>query len=185
MKCQKCGKENIKKANYCKFCGKEFSQKEKDAAKNKGFVAKLRKFDKWYEVCTLKVITDHILVKILIILLILFPGIYSLFKNGSHLKILDTNKYNITYNNKDQEYYIYLEQNTAKDVPLSLFVPNKIKKLQINYYNSENKVLEKDKINIDKEIILKANSTEDNYYIISATNNQKEKLKIYVYNGEK
>ncbi len=181
MKCKKCHKKNRKIANYCRYCGNPFTKKEQEEANKKGIVAKIRKIEKWYEVCTLKVITENIFVRILILILILLPGILSLLKNGSHLKIMDTKDYEITYNEKKEEYYIYLEE--KEKVSLKLYVPNKIKKLELDYYGEDNKRIDKQSLTTKDEIMIEANKTKDNYYVIYSLDNKKEKLKIYAYVG--
>ena len=69
VNCSKCGKKNIKKASFCKYCGNEFTKEEKDMASKKGIVYIIKKIKKWYEACTLKVVTDNIFFKIFLLII--------------------------------------------------------------------------------------------------------------------
>ena len=71
MKCKKCNKKNVRQANYCHYCGNKFSEKEREEAKEKGFIAKVLKVKDWYETITLSKITGSIYWKIGSILVIL------------------------------------------------------------------------------------------------------------------
>ena len=103
MKCSKCSKRNIRNANYCKFCGHKFTNEEKEKSKNSGLLGLLNRFQKWYNLCTLSVITDHIAFKIIVVLGVLAIGIYNVISIGSELKVLDSSYYEVQYNKKNDE----------------------------------------------------------------------------------
>ena len=179
MNCSKCKKKNIKKALYCKYCGNKFTQREKEKAENEGLVALLKKIKKWYEACTLKVITDNIIFKLLVI----GAGIYNFVKigNSSKTQILDSEKYNIFYNSDKEEYYIVIDDNLKDEelsIPLNLYVPNKVNNLNLTYYNEKNEIIGEHKYDKKEDIVLSANISSDNYYILNDGN---DKLKVFVY----
>ena len=49
MKCTNCNTENLRKANYCRNCGKAFTQQEKGEAHKRSVVGKLEKQKKQKE----------------------------------------------------------------------------------------------------------------------------------------
>ncbi len=186
MNCSKCKKKNIKKANYCKFCGNKFSQEEREEAYNKGFVAKLKKIKKWYELCSLKVITDNIIFKIIILLVVIGIGFYNFFAVGKsdNLTIIDNNIYDVTYNEKLDEYYVVIINNENEDalrLALDLYIPSKVDCLNLKYYDENNKNISSEEFKTTDEIILTANTVSNNYYIISDKNDSENKIKVFVY----
>lgn len=180
MKCIKCTEENINKANYCKKCAYKFSKKEQEIARSNTFVGKLELLEKAYNVCKLKIITDHILFKIFSILFVLGIGIYIWINNGIDLKLLNSKEYEIQYNIKDEEYYLI---STKEKIPLNLYVPNRVENILIIHYSKDNKVLEKLKYNKDDEIILQAHS--EDYYVLRVNylHNKYNQFKLYVFEG--
>lgn len=128
MKCIKCKGINIISANYCKFCGYHFSEKEQKEAKNKTIVGKLEMLEKAYNVCTLKVITDHIVFKIISLLVVIILGIFFLVNNGAKVKILESDNYKMQYNTKEDEYYLLANE---EQTTLDLYVPNRVQNIVV------------------------------------------------------
>ena len=187
MKCQKCYKENLKKAKYCRYCGQKFTDKERKKALYQGFDGLLRRGEKWYKTCTLKIITDNIWFKVLSVLVFLFAGCYFYLSVGNKMLILNHEEYQIEYNEAKKEYYLFYDPDAyvtnQEKLFLSMFIPNHIDKLSIAYYNADNTLIEEQIIDKDENIILNVNRDADCYYVIS-DNNKKEKIKVYVYLGE-
>lgn len=181
MKCIKCTEENINKANYCKKCAYKFSKKEQEIARKHTFVGKLELLEKVYNVCKLKIITDHILFKILSVLFVLSVGIYVLLNDGIDLKLLNSKEYEIQYNTKNEEYYLISEKDK---IPLNLYVPNRVENIEIKHYSKDGKMLEKNKYVKGDDIILEAYS--EDYYILKVNylHDSSEKIKIYVFQKE-
>lgn len=173
MKCIKCKEKNISSANYCQKCGNKFSEEEKKQAHKKTLVGKLELAEKAYKVCTLKVITDHIIFKISSIIILIIGGLFLVFNNGNKVKILDDSQYVLEYNTKLDEYYI---KTTNDKISLKLYVPNKASDLTIMHMANENKLEEKT-IEKNEEIILNVNN-EDEYYLLKSNVND---LKIIIY----
>ena len=129
MKCSKCGYENLLKANYCYKCGNQFTQQEKDAAKEKALIGKIEKaeeakgkFDKIKDILTLSFITDNLYVKIALIIL---PLVISLLFGGgpksNDIMILNSDGYDIYYNTDTDEYFLDLSGESAQ---LKVSVPS-------------------------------------------------------------
>lgn len=180
MKCKKCKKKNRSDANYCIKCGKKFTKEEKDQAEKLYLPTILKKI---YDILTLSFITDNLIVRGFYILFILGLGIYMLFSMGSHLRILNNENYEVNYNKNKNTYYIFIDkEKNLNTINAMMYVPNKIDKINLNYYDSKGKLIKKKK-NIKKNYInLIINKKENNYYKI--TGNNKEEIKVYVYYSE-
>jgi len=183
MKCEKCGQKNIKKAYYCKKCGEPFTEKERKKAEYKGFIGFIKRIEKWYNTCTLKVITDSLIFKMLLIIFLLGIGIYNFAKTGNDLKINEDSSYQVTYNTKEKEYYVYMLENNNINkngkLHLDLYIPNLVNELDITYYDENNNVLYEVKIPKEEEFEFIANTDKNNYYKIKTDN--KEEIKVFVY----
>lgn len=177
MKCCKCKVNNITKANHCKKCGYKFSEEEQKKAKGKTFVGKLEKIEKVYEVCTLKIITDHIAYKIISFLIVLGMGIYFLVTYGLNVRFLNSKNYDIKYNNKLKEYYIITNKNK---VSLDLYIPNRTKNIAVIHYDEKDNFIEETSYKPSSKIILQ--TKEDDYYIVEPlySNDIKDSFKLYV-----
>lgn len=92
MKCIKCQTKNINSANYCRKCGNKFLEEERKAAKKWTLVWFLEGIDKIKSLWKFSFITDHIIYKIISVLLVLGVGIYSVLENGNTLKIEENKK---------------------------------------------------------------------------------------------
>ncbi len=181
MKCSICHTKNSVKANYCIHCSYKFSEEEKKIAKNKGIVPKIEKLEEFFNVLSLKIITDNIFFRLFFLLLLLIPGIYCLSKNGNHLKILNSDQYHISYNESTNDYALYLKNKDLDDygkIHLNLFVPNSIEKIQVRYYDENDEVLYDKEFTKDEPIVLEANTINNNYYFIESN---KDSFKVFVY----
>lgn len=179
MKCIKCKTNNINKANYCKNCAYKFSEKEQKIAKRKTFIGKIEMIEDFYNVCSLKVVTDHILFKIATIILVLGIGIYFWITNGTNLNLLESDNYKIQYNEKKSEYYLIGKE---EEIPLDLYVPEKSKEIIVKHYDKDNNIINEDKYSKTDNITLEINSNKD-YYVIESIyeNNNLDQIKLYVY----
>lgn len=188
MKCKKCKKKNINKANYCRYCGNVFSEEERKSASEKGLVAGLKKFDDYYETCQLKKITDNKFIKYGLLVGIVAIGIYNVVTRGSNLKLLESDAYNLSYNKEKNEYYLEIKETDDIDkigtAYLKMYVPNSIDAIYIDYYKEDGTIKESKTIGKEVPIELIANADENNYYLVSDNENIENPFKIYVYYGE-
>lgn len=180
MKCIKCTTKNINSANYCKKCGNKFLEAEQKSAKRWSLVWFLERIDDIKSLWKFSFITDHIAFKIGSILAVLAVGVYSIITNGSNLKILESDDYQIQYNAKLSEYYLLVENSEAE---LNLYIPKKTEKLTVEHFDKDNKLLGEQTYNEEDNIVLVSNTIEEDYYIIKTMydENESESLKIYIY----
>lgn len=180
MKCSKCAEENIIKANYCQKCGNKFSDKEKEKAYNKTVYGKYDLFKKWYSRLSLEAFTSHIIFKIASLVIILAVGIYTLLTIGINTKILNSDDYEIFYNEKEAVYYLLVDDK-LDEVNVYLYKPNRLSNLNIVHYDNDDNVLDEVNYEDNKEIILK--TYNDDYYVLESkySNNKMENLKVIVY----
>lgn len=181
MKCPKCNKKNIVKANYCIECNYNFTEEEQEKAYKKTFIGKIDRIQTWYEHLTLATITDHILFKIFLLVLVLLTGLWYYHTRGINTTILESKNYEVYYNKSSDEYYLLID-NESKEVKLNIYRPNRVKTLELIHYDENDKEL--DKIELDENsdgIDLK--SYNHDYYVLSTIYNNKkeEKMKLFVY----
>ncbi len=179
MKCIDCKTKNINDANYCTNCCHQFSEKEKQKAHNKTFIGLIENVEKAYNICSFKVITSHILFKIISIVIILGVGIYTVISSGNELRIEQSNNYEISYNQKDNEYYLKVNK---PETSLNLYFPNKLNEIVIKHWSKDNQLLEESKYNKEDNIEMNTNTNED-YYTIEAiySKTNRDTLKLYLY----
>lgn len=180
MKCHKCKFDNIVKASYCHNCGEKFADKEKEEAYNKTIYGKIEKLEKIKDIASLDIITGNIIFKICSLLIVLGIGIYFLFTMGWNTKILNSIDYKLFYNTSDNGYYILVDDN-IDSVDVSLYRPNRLKKMIINHYDLDNNLVEKREIKKEDKVELNASSND--YYIIESkySNKKQGKIKVVVY----
>ena len=180
MKCHKCKKENILKANFCQKCGEKFTEKEKKEAYNKTIFGKLDTLKKIKDIVTLDFITGNIIFKITSLIIVLGIGLYFLFTTGINTKILNSKDYQIFYNKKSNEYYLLV--NDDKDsIELALYRPNRTKEMTVYTYDIGDN--EKTKKTVSKDDKITLNTYQDDYHIIKSkySNKKQENLKVFVY----
>lgn len=179
MKCVDCKTKNINDANYCINCCHQFTEEEKKKARKRTLVGLIETIEQAYNVCTLKIITDHILFKIASIVLILFIGIYTIVLNGTELKIEKNPAYEISYNSSAKEYYLKVKE---KEAAIDLYVPNKATKVLLKHYDKDHNLLEETEFSTEDQVKADTNK-EDDYYIIEAIYSETnlDKLKVFLY----
>ena len=183
MKCSKCGYENLLKANYCYKCGNQFTQQEKDAAKEKALIGKIEKaeeakgkFDKIKDILTLSFITDNVFVRLA---LIIAPFIISLVlgggSGGNQMKIRDSNEYDVYYNTSTQEYFVEMDSGS---VNLQLYVPQETESINIYFAESSGYNYQVGNYSVTDAIYVNENS--NGYYTIEAVmGNETQSIKMY------
>ncbi len=174
LRCKKCNYKNPIQAKYCYSCGNRFEQKEKENSMNRGFVGFLKKARNWYDTLTLSKITSKLWFRCLSVLLVILIGVLGLIKNGYHLKIQDSIEYTYQYNKKLDEYYLYTKALKSK---VNLYAWGNNEKMILEYYDEKDNLINKKELNIE-DIVLEANTVENNYYVLK---NKIDQIKIYVY----
>ena len=182
MECPKCNKKNIVKANYCIECKHKFTEEDQEKAYKKTLFGRLDSIETWYDHLTLSTITDHILFKIFLLLLVLLTGLWYYHNKGINTKILESKNYEIYYNKSNDEYYLVTDDN-IEAVKLNIYRPNRVKELVLVHYDKDDKEIESINYDDNEESDISLKSYNYDYYVLHSTylDNKHDKLKIYVY----
>lgn len=175
MKCLKCKCKNSYKANYCYQCGHKFTDEEKKKSSNNKLVKFLKFIRNIYDRLNLDNITGNIYFRIFSVVIVLLIGLFGIITNGSHLRIEKSSDYTYQYNKKDDEYYLYTDNDTTK---LNLYALGEDSSIKISYYDEEANIINENSYTDYNDIILNANTFSNNYYVLS---HKKDKLKLYIY----
>ena len=186
MKCESCKKKNMRKANYCKKCGRKFTEEEKENAKKVGIDVILDAYTTVKDFITLEMFTNIKIVKVFFVLLVLAVGIYMVCTRGWNLRVVQGEDYIVKYNQEKDTYYVlfdyqFQEEPPLEEVDVSVYVPNRIETLDLEYYDESNNLLETEEHAKEDRYTLTVNLKENNYYILSNHDKKEEKVKIYVY----
>ena len=85
IKCTSWSTKNIKEAGFCRKCGKKLTTEEKEKKVDGLLYRILKAWDVITHYITLEFITDHIICKILVIVVILGIGIFNIVNNGFNM----------------------------------------------------------------------------------------------------
>ena len=126
MKCKKCGYELNYGAKYCNSCGEEIPKSAYIEDYNKTVWGVADKFLDWYDKLTLKKITENIIFKIVILLLVLGIGIFNAYSSYANIRLLKSESYEIEYDRKEDFYYIVTPD---AEVTISVYIPKNAEKV--------------------------------------------------------
>lgn len=177
MVCTVCGnRDNRLKANYCKKCGKAFSDAERKEAYEETIYGKIDKFLDTKGWLTFSKITGNIFVRIIVLLILGFLLLLNIQANGSKLSIRNSNEYSLAYNKETDEYYVLTDQ---ESIQLSVYLPKKTDSCVIRSY--ENGVL-LDTLQVTENQPVTVQSTEDGYFVLKAVyeNGSQEEILFFV-----
>lgn len=176
MKCSKCNKKNKKIALYCEKCGNKFSEKEIERARKHSIVGVFDFIENIYDICSLSVITDTLVFKILSIIVVFSVGVFITILNGTHFKIQESDNYTIRYNGEKEEYYLVTN---SEKVLINLYIPNRVEDITVKEYNGDNLINE---ATFPKDTEISLDKNNDNYYVLEANyDKKKEDIKLYVF----
>ena len=177
MKCKKCGKENLLKAQYCSFCGNEFTEEERQAAYDATIWGKLDKLEEAKEWITLNKITGSKYFKVALLILIILWGIMSGGNRGDKMMILDSSDYTIRYNSNLDEYYVFTDKD---EVDLNLYLPGKPQGITVTSTTLDGSELgQKEYVIGDKVTLIKSDSVL--YHVAGNYEKQEKDLDLIVY----
>ena len=181
MKCPKCNKKNITKASYCISCKYEFTEEEQEKAYNKTLFGRLDSIETWYNHLTLATVTDHILFKLFLLLLVFLTGLWYYFNRGIDTAILESKYYEIYHNNKNDDYYLIIDDET-KDIKLNVYKPNRVKSLKLIHYSNDDKEIENFDYDEESSEKISLKAYNNDYYVLKSTYDKKtDNLKIFIY----
>lgn len=185
MKCKECNRKNVKKALYCMYCGHKFTKEEKDKSSSSGIVYFIKKIKKWYNTLTLKVVTENIFFKFSLLLLFIGISIYNFIVifDDMKIKVYDSSLYDVSYNEVKDEYYVVTHKTYEGNLgtKVNLYIPPQTKKLQLSLYSEDGSLIYEEDWTKDKDLVLMANTSSNNYYIISDKEHKKRDAKVFVY----
>lgn len=172
MKCNNCKTENIMKADYCKACGHQFTEKEKKKAYNRTVFGIIDNVLNLKSYITFDFITGNRWFKVASLLFLILYSVLVLKLNGSQIRILDSRDYDVEYNKTTKEYFLVTDE---KQIGLNLYVPEKTDKVNLITVDSNDKLINEKEYSIDENIMLLYNDKE--HYIIQSG---RQELELYV-----
>ncbi len=187
MKCKNCNTENILKANFCKNCGRQFTQQEKEQAKKMSSVEILKKAEdvkekvgKVESFLTLSFITDNIYVRLaLIIVPFIIAMVMGKGTGGNGIRIAESEDYSVYYNTVTDEYFLDVDRD---QIDLKLYVPNSTDEIHITFISSEGYKDTTYTYGVDDAISINARS--NGHYSVEAFSGQEsENLTLYTVDG--
>lgn len=185
MYCEKCHTKNSKKANYCCKCKHKFTDEEKKRASEQGLVPFLKRMKELVGYYKLDFIFESKIFRALAIVAIIGFGLYNYWMMGSNIKILYSDSYSTQYNEELDAYYIMVDKdayhNNGDQVQVYFYIPGRMERLQMNLYEKDGDIIEEKEISRKDDIILKANTNANHYYLLANKDDLEDSLKIYVY----
>jgi len=172
MKCKNCKTENIMKADYCKACGHQFTEKEKKKAYNRTVFGIIDNVLNLKSYITFDFITGNRWFKVASLLFLILYSVLVLKLNGSQIRILDSRDYDVEYNKTTKEYFLVTDE---KQIGLNLYIPEKTDKVNLITVDSNDKLINEKEYSIDENIMLLYNDKE--HYIIQSG---RQELELYV-----
>lgn len=187
MKCKKCNYDNLRKANYCQYCGNEFLNSEKEAVKDPKVLKNMKFWEKCFKIVTLDYFKEkYAWFRFLILIILAIPALLHVFDYGFDFKLESDDNYKIEYKENDDSYYVTLKEKpneTNVKTKLKLYIPNYMSSIYVRHFDEEGKMLSEEVIGRDSELEVEVNLNDDNYYQLSSMNG-KSKIKVYVYYGD-
>ena len=177
MKCRKCEKENLIKAQYCSSCGSEFSDEERQAAYDETIWGKLDKIKEAKEWITLDKITGSKYFKIALLVLIILWGIMSGGNKGDKMLILESDDYTVRYNSNLDEYYVFTGK---EEVDLDLYLPGKPQGITVTSSTLDGSRLDQREYEIGDRITL-IRSDNVLYHISGEYEKEQKDIDLIVY----
>lgn len=172
MKCNNCNTENMLKACYCKECGQQFTQQEKDAAYNKTVFGVVDRISDIWGYLSLDFITGSRWFRgLVLVVLALYMG-FVMISNGNKMKIMDSADYDVTYLTDTKVWCLSAQQET---VTVDLYIPGKAETVDVITLNQNNETVSYGTYSAEDTILL--SNTENQHYIIQAEDKQ---LEVYL-----
>lgn len=177
MVCTVCGnRDNRLKANYCKICGKAFSDEERKEAYDRTVYGKIDRILDTKGWLTLGKITGNIFVRIAVLLVLGLLLLLNIRANGSKLSILNSGEYSLAYNKEADEYYVLTDK---ESIQLSVYLPKKTDSCVVESF--ENGIL-RETLQVTEKQPVTVKSTENGYFILKAEygNGSHEEILFFV-----
>ena len=177
MLCKKCNTENLLKADYCQTCGNKFTPEEKNLAYEKTIFGKFEKLEKYVSYLSpVKLITGNKLFKRGVLVAIILYNIFIANAGANHLKIEESDSYQVLYNKTENAYYLVSETDY---VNAQLFVPKKAYGLTVYSVDDDGVIFYSQSYGLDDAITLEID--DESHYIIEAEfEDESQSIEVYV-----
>ena len=170
--CPSCKSGNLLEAKYCFCCGRQFTDKEQEAAYNMTIYGKIEKAEKIQSILDGSIITGSTWFRVIVVAVIAVVGLWGLYKNGSNFRVAESDRYEVQYNTEEKEYYLLTEYDS---INVALYVPKNTETLELTAVNAvTDEVLEKKTYSMGEGIALYPDSTVK--YLVSTG---KQELTMY------
>ena len=179
MKCIKCKKKNVSQANYCIRCGYKFTKKDKENSE-KSFPAIVFKIKNIWDTITLSKLKDKWWFRIGSFIIVIGFGLFLFIQNGTSLKILKSDDYEISRIKNTNNYYLTSKNNETK---LNMYLPHNVSNIYVDYYDSSGKKISNNKYSDINDITINVDNN-NNYYCIYIDDNNKVVLYTNKLGGE-
>ena len=177
MLCKKCNTENLLKADYCQACGNKFTPEEKNLAYEKTIFGKFEKLEKYVSYLSpVKFITGNKLFKRGVLVAIILYSIFMANAGNNHLKIEQSNSYEVLYNKTENAYYLVSETDY---VNAQLFVPKKAYGLTVYTVDDDGVIFYSQSYGLDDAITLEIDN-ESHYIIEAEFKDESQSIEVYV-----
>ena len=172
LTCPSCNYGNLLEAKYCFCCGRQFTDKEQEAAYNMTIYGKIEKAEKIQSIVDGSIITGSTWFRVIVIAVIAIVGLWGFFKNGSNFRVAESDGYEVQYNTEEKEYYLLTDHDS---INVALYVPKNTEELELTAVNTvTDEVLETKTYSIGEGIALYPDSTVK--YLVSTG---KQELTMY------
>ena len=172
MKCNNCNTENMLKACYCKECGQQFTQQEKEAAYNKTVFGIVDRICDIWGYLSLDFITGSRWFRgAVLAVLALYAG-FVMITNGNKMKIMDSPAYDVAYLTDTKAWCVSSPQD---EVTVELYIPGKAETVDVTALDGSNQTVFCSTYSAEDTILL--SNTENLHYIIQAEDKQ---LEVYL-----
>ncbi len=172
MKCKNCKTENILKADYCKGCGHQFTEKEKKKAYNRTIFGIIDNIGKVKSYITFDFITGNRWFKVASLMVLILYSFLVLKINGNQMRVLDSRDYDVEYNKTTKEYYLITDEN---QIGLELYIPEKAETVNLITVDNNDNPISSIEYPTDQQVMLTYNN---NYHYIVQSN--KQQLEMYI-----
>lgn len=181
MKCKQCGHENLIKAKYCSSCGHAFTEEERQKTYNATIYGKINLMKKAKSWITLSAITSHPVFRILVLAGIIFFGFFSVTNQGTKMKLLQSDEYEIVYNKTRNEYYLFTDLDS---VHLQIYLPGEPEGIRVDVLADNGTAADTKEYEVTEAPVLEKKLS---YYLISGLyeNGKEQQMRIGVFDADR
>ena len=174
MKCSKCNTENLLKACYCKECGQQFTEKQKQEAYNTTVFGLIDRIENIWGYLNLDFITGSKWFRGAVLAVLAVYVAFVMVTNGSKMKIMDSADYDVTYLTDTKVWCLSTE---LDNVTVELYIPGKTETVDVIAVGENNAFVSQNTYSVEQPIVLLKD--ENLHYIVQTADKQME---VYLVN---